>query len=546
MTTNVLDTSVFDGLRVLFNYIVVHGHVLYYFPLQFSSPGDWLNLHIRTSPSLFLLTVFHLFLVYHSVDVFLFVSGYLFASSFLRRRHPPRIHHVFAHVVHRFLRLFPVYVIAWAVSVARGSTTCKDPSVVLYEAFHVINFSEKHGTVPGSQSMCMIVAWSLSTDIQAHFIMAVTLTLLYYLFPLSSSPSAANNDTHKNKKSKEDGKTRQEPLSPPRFTAVFMLLLTLIQVISRYNFVHALNRPLARNISVVNIALYPEDLTPIAAVSGLTPSPSLASALQHGTKLSNANNNLVNDMLLYASPKFRTAPAYLGLLLWVLLYKQRNNRNFWVWVRRNSDIMVKTAVSGMSVLFVFFVAVPRMLMNNRVQLSAFVAVLVAMYESLYRVFFTFFVALFVIAVGMPSNTTTPTNNVVVIDSQGNKNITTDNDSTNKTTYTLTGYCKLLLFNKIVKALAPLSYSVYLMHPFVLSVAANFWPNISSDSPDLWRFVPGGMLVYAVSVGVSVPCHWAERMFHRVRRAAIKIVRGKVRGEAGKKGDMNLTVPQKTM
>lgn len=431
-----------------------------------------------------------------------------------------------------------MYAIAWIVSVARGSSTCSDPSVALYEAFHIINLSPKHGTVPGAQSMCMIVAWSLSTDMQAHFIMALTLTLLYYLFPRwsdNSDPHHDNNTQNNNNNDSDNKKARyiSTMCPPPRFAAIAMILLTLVQVVSRFHFVHTLNRPLARNLSVVNLALSPEHLTPIAAVSGLTPSPSLANALAPGTKLATTNRNLVHDMQLYGSPVFRTAPAYLGLLLWLVLYRQKENRMFWLWVRRNGAFMMKTAICGFVSLFGLFVTVPKIVMDRH--MTGSVAVVVALYEGMYRVLFTLFLALFIVAVGTPTSTattaTTTTTNIVVIDSQGKKkkkkkNITTDNINTKAcaTTCTLALYCKTLLSNCIVKALAPLSYSVYLMHPFVISLAADYWPRISAQSLDLWRFVPGGMLVYAASVGVAVPCHWAERVFHRVQRAGVRRVR----------------------
>lgn len=205
----------------------------------------------------------------------------------------------------------------------------------------------------------------------------------------------------------------------------------------------------------------------------------------------------------------------------------------------------------MTGLFALFLAVPRLMEGRETEMMmdenngwGVIAVMVALYEAVYRVVFTICLAVFVIAVGGGGDEgegaahadvakrigtdDDDTNVIVDIDRHGNKKIISASSSASCNKYKteavtgskLASGWKTVLSNRAVKRLAPLSYAVYLMHPFAVSLAARAWPRIDAqERADLWRFLPGGLLVYAASVAIAVPCHWAERKFHRMRLAA---------------------------
>lgn len=351
-----------------------------------------------------------LFLEYHSVDVFLFLSGYLFIPSFLNRRYfrsrhgQPALCAIKTHVYHRYHVLFPICLVLWIMLGRTGLTTCKHPRVVFSEIFDAIIFRDIHGSLRDaqSQSMCNVIAWSVVTDIQAHFVMAVILSLLYYIFPRHSSE---NTDEHVNTNNRDnnenDIKRRrhfENIIPPPRFAALSIIILILLQFISRYTFVRAFNTSLKPNLSNIDVnqPLTRKYFSAVTAAFNLTSSHPVCSALQP----SNTNENLVRDVQIVASPQFQTMPVYLGVLLWLLLYMQRDNSEFWRCVEKNGNAMMKTAIGGTILLYGLFATLPRVMsMVNVTKAAAFA---VALYECLYRFLFSLCVALFVVAVSNPT------------------------------------------------------------------------------------------------------------------------------------------------
>lgn len=179
------DTGVFDGLRVFFNFLVVFGPVMYFLPMIRDVPMLAFILSGETEPLLLFRSGFLFFLLYHTVDVFLFLSGYLFGLPFCGKKQSDStssqstytLYDDVIHMKNRFLRLFPVWFLAWLWSAYLGFEPCRTPSSILYEMFYVCNLNHGYGKDPAPGHTCMIITWSLSTDVQAHLVMAIIVSV---------------------------------------------------------------------------------------------------------------------------------------------------------------------------------------------------------------------------------------------------------------------------------------------------------------------------------------------------------------------------------
>lgn len=136
----VFDTSVFNSLWVIANFAVVYAHVFFFSTIVLDEPKSIFKLRVAEEPIMFLLTFPFYVLLNYVVDVLLFLSGYLFANSICRKQ-PSQdytVTNALSIIRRRFIRLVPVYGIAWAVTVAKGSSA-STKLTVLYEMFYMLN-----------------------------------------------------------------------------------------------------------------------------------------------------------------------------------------------------------------------------------------------------------------------------------------------------------------------------------------------------------------------------------------------------------------------
>lgn len=349
------DTSIFNGFRVLFNFAVVFGHVMYFLPMMLDTPELPFVMSIGREPSLSLLSACIFFLMVYAVDVFLFISGYLFALSFCFQKpndiiFPYTLRHGVRHIINRFFRLLPVFMIAWVTGVARGSRACMNQNV-LFELFYVFNFNPALRNVDAAPSVCLFGAWSLSADVQAHAFIAFSLIVL---------------KSHKR-------------------AAQFLCFAVLFQIICRANFLYQLGRPLSQASTIVSFLPGHEALEEIASVFNLP-----VGNVSFSERPLDYYRHLLTDMRLYTSPYMRTAPALIGFLTWYAIDEHS------AYVRFIEQNVLHTMVAicfGAATLLAGFFVVPTLGESH--------PWIFTLYESVHRVVFTCIVSAFVIILGSP-------------------------------------------------------------------------------------------------------------------------------------------------
>lgn len=348
------DTSIFDGFRVLFNFSVVYSHVMYFMPMILDSPEPPFLLNAPAEPILSLLSVSVYFLMLYSVDVFLFLSGYLFANSFCSRTasdlHHYTVLHGVNHMFNRFLRLLPVFAIVWAIGFLRGSHPCRTHHT-LYEFFHMFNCNPAYGKASPPTSICVLVAWSLSADVQAHAFMAAVLVFF---------------KSHKR-------------------TVHFLCFAVLVQVLCRAQFLYALGRPLMQGPTMVSVAQSYDEIKQLAKVLNMP-----VGNIRFDDGLGQFNRQLLTDMKVYASPYMRTAPAFIGFLTWYAVHERTAYVRFIE--KRLTASLISILVGTMALLLSFF-AIPT--------LDGYPRWLCIMHESVHRVVFTCIFSAFVVVLGSP-------------------------------------------------------------------------------------------------------------------------------------------------
>lgn len=468
------DTAVFEGLRVVFNFVVVYSHVMFFLPIMLDEPVHPVLYAITTEPVLSVLTSFVLFLLYHSVDVFLFLSGYLFGQSFCSKKnnaasdttnksssssssgdsttdvvvvHSYTLRDVLRHVINRFFRLLPIWTLTWMGLVARGHAPCTHVHV-LHELFYIYNLSPNFAREPTISHTCMPVAWSLSTDVQAHVFMALVLVAC----------------------------------KTTRRAAFVVTLLVGVTVLVRAQYIIQMGRPLDMGLTVANMVKSREELSSFAVVLGLP-----VGNVDFDNGLRAYNYRMLDDLKLYAAPYMRASSAMIGFLTW---YHVKTGSAVMKRVQRHRSVTLAIVSAVMLFLYAIAMSMPAMKPGPPMWLAV-------AYESAYRVVFTAAIAAAVMVIGGASD--------------GSSGI-------------VRGLNRVLK-NGALKQIAKLSYGIYLMHMFVLWVAAEFWPRITKEEFQVWRFVPSGIAVYVAAVALAVPCHWVERWVEGVRKG-----RKRTRGE----------------
>lgn len=449
------DTAVFDGLRVLFNFAVVNGHVLYFVPiirdlptLPFVTSGD-------AEPLLSFLSICLFFFMYHAVDVFLFLSGYLFGLSFCGKKlsqtnsrkndvnenNTYTLYDVVNYTKIRFLRLLPVWLLAWLWSTLLGYAPCTTPSNIVYELFYIYTLNPGYCNEPPLGHTCMLIGWSLTTDVQAHVVMAVILFIV----------------------------------KTPRRASFVLVILTALTVAARAHYMLVtLGRPLEIGMSVSNSAKSLDELARFGKLLGLT----AGNVEYEKNGLREFNYKMLTDVKLYVSPYMRASSAFIGYVTW---YHVTTGSPTVKAMQRHTTRTLLAAVSVLLGLFSLFLTLSAV----KPAPPRWIGVT---HESAYRVIFTAAIAAVAVAAG-------------------------SNNSCNNQATGVVRMVKLLLKNRVTKQIAKLSYAIYLMHPFLMWVATEYSPRITREQFEVWRFVPSGLMVYAATVLVAVPCHFIERCVH---------------------------------
>lgn len=354
------DTSIFNGLRVQYNFIVVFGHTISFMPaIRDDLPNIIVeNLQSGTHSFLTVLTAIISLIVLYSVDVFLFISGYLFAHSFTGKAAGEKYkwRHAFRHLTNRFLRLFPIFAMSWAVAASRGGKACTKPSMI-WEFLHLFNLKPEYGRISFFAVSCVMPGWSLSTDFQAHIFMVLLLIVF---------------------KSKKR-----------TFQALF--LATIIVILMRMQFVFNLGRPMARltspDVNLVTVASSSDVLSDALMVNGL-PRGNFSLSETDITK----TQLMLNDFRLYSSPHLRVAPVFIGFLTW---YAVTQRMTVIQWMCRHP----------VPVLLGSFLLHAGVLVASSVlgELNGLVLWAAVLFDGLHRVVFTVAFAAFVIVIGHPVN-----------------------------------------------------------------------------------------------------------------------------------------------
>lgn len=352
------DTSIFNGFRLLFNFAVVYGHVIYFTPIILDAPDLPFLLTGQSYPLATALSLPVFIMMIYAVDVFLFISGYLFGRSFCSFRKPNNNsallpyytwRHGISHIINRLLRLFPVLAIACMIGALRGLKPCMNRNVI-YELLHIGNCNPNYGYSAPLSFTCMVVGWSLTTDVQAHAFMAFVLIFL----------------------------------KSNRRAAKIMCFAVVFQILCRANFLIQLGRP-PLAMTVKNMASSLDDLTDFASVLNLP----------MGNMTFDADNveytlRGVIDTKLYASPYMRTAPAFIGFLTWYAVQQRTSYVRF---IENNLLVSLLTVFFITATVFLSFFAIPA--------LNGSPAWLCILYESVHRVVFTCAISGFVIILGSP-------------------------------------------------------------------------------------------------------------------------------------------------
>lgn len=360
------DTNVFDGLRMFFNFVVVYGHVMYFLTMLPDVPGLPFILSREVEPLLSLLSTVLFFFMYHAVDVFLFLSGYLFGTSFCGKKYSDSagsvtegtftVYDVVTHMKNRFFRLFPVFFLAWLWSAVIGYEPCTNQSSILYEMFYVYNLKPGYGNEPALGHTCMLVTWSLSTDVQAHLVMAIIVLTFKTL----------------------------------RKAAFVLILLTVLTVVLRAQYMlGTLRRPMNAGMVISNMAKSRDELARFGKVLGLT-----AGNIQYeGNGLKEFNYKILTDIKMYVSPYMRASSAFIGFVTW---YHVTSASPAIKAMQRYGTRTVLAAMSVILGLYVMFLMVPAI----KPAPPMWIAVA---HESVYRVLFTAAIAAVTVVAGGNDN-----------------------------------------------------------------------------------------------------------------------------------------------
>lgn len=173
------DTSVFSGVWVLANFLVVNVHVFLLPTVVLDNPKNVFDLRYAKEPFVAILFLPLFILSNYAVDSFLFLSGYLFARTFCRKHRSQNytLLHAVNHIYNRFIRLFPVFAIALAVGMWKGSRT-STKATEMFEIFYLLNCHPGFRKVSFSTLGVLNVTWSLSAGMQSHVFILLLLILV--------------------------------------------------------------------------------------------------------------------------------------------------------------------------------------------------------------------------------------------------------------------------------------------------------------------------------------------------------------------------------
>lgn len=452
------DTSIFNGLRVIFNFIVVFGHALTFMPVIHDELPHILldSMKAGTETVLTFFCVVMGSLLLYAVDIFLFISGFLFAHSFCVKDKNENYtwRHGIQHVKSRFLRLLPIHAVSLAAASVRGGKACTKPSM-LWEFFHLLNFNPRFGKDSIFKVSCLFHGWSLSTDFQGHILMVITLILL-----------------------KSNRRTFQ-----------ILFLSTIAVVLMRMNFVYQLGRPMVRmtlpDVTLMTLATSKDVLSNVLDVVDL---PTGNFSLRGNDVKYHVM--MQHDFKLYSSPRLRMAPVFIGFLTW---YSVQRQMAIVRWINRNVLLVLLS-----SIITNFCVLVAALVVADLNGSMVWVAVL---FDGMHRFIFTTSFAAFLIAIGHPDN---------AIKSS------------------IVSTVRILCSTKAVEWISSLSYSIYLMHIYLIGAAARMYPTITPNKLEIWRFFISSIQLYIFSVFLAVPCHYFEKRIHSIvlKRKTINVYNAK--------------------
>lgn len=80
------------------------------------------------------------------------------------------------HIVHRFIRLFPVFAIAWTTGTLRWSSSGTKINE-LFAIFYLLNCHPDFGKISYAALAVLLVTWSLTADMHAHVFILLVLIL---------------------------------------------------------------------------------------------------------------------------------------------------------------------------------------------------------------------------------------------------------------------------------------------------------------------------------------------------------------------------------
>lgn len=349
-----------QDLRVILNFIVVYGHAFSFIPtINEQLPNIILeNINKGTELVITFLTVIISSIFLYAVDIFLLISGFLLAHAFCRKVPDEKYtwRHGIHYLINRFLRLFPVHAISWAVASARGRNVCTQPSIVC-EFFHLLNFNPDFGKVPFFSVSCLVHGWSLSADFQGHIFIVLVLILL---------------------------KSRQRT-----FQVLFVTNIAI--VLKRMYFVYQLGRPIVRITSpgatLMTFAASQQVLSNVVQVFGVP-------AGNFSLSANDEKYNLLmrNDFKLYNSPHLRVAPVFIEFMTWYAMQRQMAIVR---WINRNVSVVLLMSLFTNFSVFVSALVVA--------ELNGSVLWVDILFDGLHRFIFTTSSAAFIIAIGHTCN-----------------------------------------------------------------------------------------------------------------------------------------------
>lgn len=436
------DTSVFSGVRVLANFLVVTIHVFLLPTIILDVPKSVLDLQAEKEP-LFALLFLPLFIIgNYAVDTFLFLSGYLFAHSFCRK-HPSQnytLFHAVNHIRHRFIRLLPIFAIAWTIGMWRGNEA-GSKLTGLFEIFYLLNCHPDFGKVPFTTLGVITVTWSLSADMQGHIFILLILIL------------SRNN----------------------RRAVYFLLVAMVVQMFMRTNFVLESDGTMIPMETMMDVTTTKEIAEGFSRVFRIP-----MGNITFTDDFIAQNPKRIRDQLLYFSPKLRIAVVFVGYLTWYIVEKRGQ---IWQWIEAKPlKALAGSIITGLITLvagLTFGTTFPAQ-KSHPLWMDA-------VFEGFHRMLFMACLAVFLIVIGNPTNA-----------------------AKSRTVRAL----KFIFSNAVVRKIAPLSYAVYLLHPFLVPVITNVYPRVTKENYEIWRFAVSTLQLYFATVVVAVPCHQFENLFIR--------------------------------